>query len=147
LSSIDYKIHTLSDRESAEKILRTLPEWFGIESALLDYCNATKTLPTYFAVRTDGSKIGFICLKFHNEFTAEIHVMGILREFHGKGIGKALVNHVSELLRQRSYEFLIAKTLGPSHPDINYDYTRRFYLSSGFCPLAEFDSIWTDILV
>jgi GNAT superfamily N-acetyltransferase len=133
-----------NDSGSVEKILRALPEWFGIESALLDYCNATKTLPTYFAVSADGAKIGFICLEYHNQFTAEIHVMGILKDFHGMGVGKALVNYVSEILRQHSYEFLIVKTLGPSRPDVNYDYTRKFYLSCGFLPLAEFDSIWPE---
>jgi GNAT superfamily N-acetyltransferase len=139
---IEYKIEALVDRQTVERILRALPEWFGIESAILDYCRDAETLPTYFAVGPDGMKIGFVCLKFNNEFTAEIHVMGVLKEFQGYGVGTTLVNQASEIARETGHEFMMVKTLGPSHPDLNYASTRKFYAGMGFRPLDEFDSIW-----
>jgi GNAT superfamily N-acetyltransferase len=142
VSQIQYKIQPWNDSASVENILRTLPEWFGIEGAIVSYCAEAAVLPTYFVIRDDGTKIGFACLRFNNEFTAEIHVMGILREFQGKGVGQALVEHLAEQARQRSCEYLMVKTVGPSHTDVNYAQTREFYLQAGFRPLAEFDSIW-----
>ena len=42
-----------------ERILRTLPMWFGIESALVEYVLDSARLPT-FAARRDGRIVGFI---------------------------------------------------------------------------------------
>lgn len=41
-----------------EKILRALPEWFGIESAILDYIRDVQTMDTWIA--SDGEEpVGF----------------------------------------------------------------------------------------
>lgn len=37
--------------------------------------------------------IGFVALKVHNPYTAEICVMGVLKEYHRGGIGRQLVSH------------------------------------------------------
>jgi len=47
-----------------ERVLRTLPAWFGIESSLMEYAPATKSLPT-FAVLEGGDVVGFITLHRH----------------------------------------------------------------------------------
>jgi GNAT superfamily N-acetyltransferase len=139
---IDYEIKSLNDGASAERILRALPDWFGIETAILKYCADVITLPTYFAVNAGGDRLGFVSMKFHNEFTADIHVLGVLKEFHRFGIGKALIEHSADAARQRGCEYLMVKTVGPSCPDSYYAATRNFYLRVGFRPLEEFDSIW-----
>ena len=139
-----YEIRQANDALAAEKILRSLPEWFGIESAIVNYCEGVKTLPSYFVVRPDGSNIAFMTLKFHNQFTSEIHVMGVLKEFQSQGIGRLLVDKAEEIARERNSQYLMVKTLGPSHPDKNYARTREFYLNTGFCPLEEFRSIWDE---
>ena len=86
--------------------------------------------------------MGFISLKLNNEYTAEIFVMGIIEEYHQKGIGKNLVSDSEKILRERNYKYLMVKTLGESHPDIYYKKTRVFYSKLGFYPLEEITEIW-----
>lgn len=73
--------------EICEKILRSLPLWFGIESAILEYIEDVKKMPMLVA-RVNSEVIGFLSLNLHNKYTAEIHVMGVLPQFHRKKIGK-----------------------------------------------------------
>jgi ribosomal protein S18 acetylase RimI-like enzyme len=124
-----------------EPILRCLPEWFGIEEAIVNYVREINSLPTLLA--RDGEQVlGFLTIKQHNPHTAEIYVMGVPPEAHRNGIGKSLV-HASEVwLREQGVEYLQVKTLGPSHPDENYASTRSFYTAMGFRPLEEFTQIW-----
>jgi ribosomal protein S18 acetylase RimI-like enzyme len=122
-------------------ILRKLPKWFGIEESIVEYVNDVQN--TIFLTACDsGKQIGFISIKINNEYTAEIFVMGILKEYHNKGIGKKLMNEGEKILRERNYKYLMVKTLGESHPDINYKKTRAFYSKVGFYPLEEITEIW-----
>ncbi len=123
-----------------ERILRSLPQWFGIESAILDYIKDVQAMETWVATKSDA--IGFISLNKHNNQTAEIHVMGVLPEFHGKKVGSELVRVAEESLLAQRFKFLTVKTLSESRPDVNYDKTRKFYLKSGFIPLEEFKTLW-----
>ena len=95
-----------------------------------------------FLVSSSAGLIGFLSLKLHNSYSAEIYVMGILPGMHRLGIGKALVNAAQTWLKLQATEFLQVKTLGPSDPDPNYARTRAFYLAMGFRPLEEFHQIW-----
>jgi ribosomal protein S18 acetylase RimI-like enzyme len=71
-------------------ILRTLPEWFANEDAIVEYAIKVRTMP-FYAAFCCGKVVGFIAIKTHNKHTAEICVMGILPEYHRKGIGKRLI--------------------------------------------------------
>lgn len=126
-----------------EPILRSLPEWFGIESALAQHITDINTLPTFLA-RSPAEVLGFLALRQHNRFAAEIHLMGVHPGAHRQGAGKALIETAQSWLRQQQVEYLQVKTLGPSHPDINYARTRSFYLEMGFRPLEELKQIWDD---
>ena len=125
----------------ANEILRALPEWFGIEESIVDYVNHSQELPFLVAMYKD-KVVGFLAIKFHNEFTAEIFVMGILKEHHRKGIGKILIDSCVEYCRVKELEFLTVKTLDESNPDKNYAKTREFYLKEGFKPLEVFPLLW-----
>lgn len=122
-------------------ILRSLPEWFGIEEAVKNYIEEVRTRPV-FAARENGMTAGFLSLTLHNEFTGEIHVMGVKREFHRKGVGKDLVAHAEAYLSERGFKFLTVKTLSPSRESPEYEKTRKFYLALGFVPLEEFKTLW-----
>jgi GNAT superfamily N-acetyltransferase len=124
-------------------ILQSLPEWFGLQSGLDHYSSVIDQLPTFLASSPPGV-IGFLSLKQHNPFSAEIYVMGILPGMHRLGIGKALVNAAQSWLKLQATEFLQVKTLGPSNPDPNYARTRDFYQALGFRPLEEFSQIWDE---
>lgn len=86
--------------------------------------------------------VGFLTVRQHGKYAAEIHVMGIRPEMHRRGIGRALVQTVEAALCGNGVEYLQVKTLSPAHPDGNYAKTRQFYLAMGFRPLEEFPNLW-----
>ncbi len=124
-----------------EGLLRSLPAWFGIESAIRDYVSSVERMPMFVAF-ADGRAVGFVSLNPHNEFTGEVHVMAVHPEFHRSGVGRKLVEVSERYLRNLGHEFLTVKTLSPSRPDPNYEKTRRFYLAMGFRPVEEFKTLW-----
>ncbi len=120
-----------------DSILRELPDWFGIEHAIVEYVEETASLPT-FAVDDDA----LLALKLHTPQAAEIYVMGVRPARHGQGLGTALVRHAEEYLGARDCRYLQVKTLGPSRPDEHYARTRHFYERCGFVPLEEIHGLW-----
>jgi catechol 2,3-dioxygenase-like lactoylglutathione lyase family enzyme/GNAT superfamily N-acetyltransferase len=124
-----------------ERILRSLPAWFGIERAIHDYVRAVEDMPTWVA-EAGGETVGFLSLEVKNDWVAEIHVMGVRSEWHGRGCGARLLETAEAYAHRRGLELLMVKTLGPSHPDEGYARTRRFYLARGFRPLEEFHGVW-----
>jgi GNAT superfamily N-acetyltransferase len=135
-------IRRLRQGEGAEceKVMRSLPGWFGIEEAILDYARSTESMETYVA-ESGGAVVGFVTLNQRSSATAEIHVMALRPEFHGQGVGRRLVEHVERVLADRPIEFLEVKTVGPSLPNAEYERTRGFYEHVGFRPLEEND-LW-----
>lgn len=123
-----------------ERVLRALPDWFGIEQSIQDYIRAVSDLPTFLA-RADGQEIGFLSLKQHYPETAEIYVMGVLPAWQGRGAGGALVAAAEAHLRQSGVQVLQVKTLAETHPDPFYARTRAFYRKMGFAPLEVLD-LW-----
>lgn len=139
------KILKLHDSDSksqlCKKILRALPDWFGIEPAIIDYIKGVRGMETWSVV-VDNEEIGFLSVNKHNSSTAEIYVMGILPSFHGQSIGTNLVRVVERDLYAQGFKFLTVKTLSESRPNKEYDLTRKFYLRAGFSPLEEFKTLW-----
>jgi coenzyme F420-0:L-glutamate ligase/coenzyme F420-1:gamma-L-glutamate ligase len=134
------EIHDAAERSRvAEAILRDLPEWFGIEESTRQYIEDAATLPT-LAVEPG---LGFLCLKQHTPRAAELYVMGVQREQHRRGIGRALVDEAERWCRARGIRYLQVKTLGPSRPDTGYDATRAFYEAAGFTALEELPGLWS----
>lgn len=128
-------------QEICGRILRSLPGWFGIEEAIDSYVAEVADLEV-LAAQLGGESVGFAALKDHNHATMEIHVMGILPDFHGRGIGRRLVETCTARARGRGRRFLTVKTLSPSHPSEHYAATRGFYTAMGFLPLEEFPTLW-----
>lgn len=124
-----------------EPIFVALPDWFGIEEANRQYVAAIDDLPT-FLVMEEGRALGFLTLKLHFPWAAEIYVMGVRPETHRRGIGRALLRSAEAYLREQGVEYLQVKTLSPSHPDPFYARTRAFYAAEGFRPLEELKTLW-----
>jgi GNAT superfamily N-acetyltransferase len=122
-------------------IVRTLPDWFGIQSAIDDYARAIPSLPTLVAIR-GGALIGFLTLKFHSDESAEVYLLAVRQEYHRRGTGSALLERAEQMVRERGCQFLQVKTLGPSHPSPEYAQTREFYRARGFVPLEELHDLW-----
>jgi GNAT superfamily N-acetyltransferase len=128
-----------------EGLLRSLPEWFGLEEPIRAYVRDVAGLLSFACRGEDGSTAdGFLALKRHTPYAAEVYVMAVRRELHGRGCGTALLRAAEDALRHDNLELLQVKTLGPSHPSRAYARTRRFYDARGFRPLEELRSIWGD---
>jgi GNAT superfamily N-acetyltransferase len=127
--------------EDVERLLRDLPEWFGIESSIRQYVEDAETLPTTVAV-DDDRVIGVCVVRDHTPVAAEIEVLAVERSKHRQGIGRRLLQHVESALRERGIVLLQVKTFGPSGDSAEYVRTRAFYASSGFLPLEERTDIW-----
>jgi N-acetylglutamate synthase-like GNAT family acetyltransferase len=142
---MDFKIEgpLLNQSSVCVPILRMLPDWFGIEAAILEYEREIERLPTFLA-KADGQALGFLSLKQHNRFSAEIHVMAVRPDVQCGGIGRTLVEAAEVHARGLGVEYMQVKTLGPSNPDPGYAGTRAFYEKMGFRPLEEFKQIWDE---
>lgn len=127
-------------REIAARILRTLPDWFGLPESTRAYIEESAAMP-FFAYRQAGEAVGFVALKETGPYTAEIFVMGVLPEYHRKGIGRALFGALYEYAKEKGYEFLQVKTVDAGHYE-EYDRTRLFYEGLGFRKLEVFPALW-----
>ena len=139
----------LNQSALGEAILRSLPAWFGIEQAIVDYLTNMATLPTFVARRGQSpaardvdDALGFMSLKQHFPRAAELYVLGVRPEAHRVGIGRALLTRCEAWLIDQGVEYLQVKTLGPSRPNAEYERTRLFYEAMGFQPLEELKTLW-----
>lgn len=124
-----------------ERILRSLPGWFGIEFAITDFRREADRRP-FFAATYKGETAGFLSLKVHNQRAAEVLAMGVLPDLHRRGIGKRLLLKAERYASGRGIEYLTAKTLSSSRRNRPYAQTRRFFDALGFCPVEEFKELW-----
>lgn len=125
----------------AGHILHALPEWFGIENAIVDFCEASANLP--MVVIVDGQEpIGFCSLKVHYGVNCDLYVLGILPQYHHKGLGQRMIAFIEEYCREQGIGYLSVKTLSESHPDPFYARTRRFYQKCGFIAFEAFPELW-----
>jgi GNAT superfamily N-acetyltransferase len=136
--------------ETVDRLLRALPDWFGIESAIAEYVLKAQELPTYLAWPAPESSalgpsvhpVGVLLAARHFQESAEIYLMAVEPAMHRQGIGRALVEALEGDLLTDGVELLQVKTQGPSRPDAGYDRTRQFYSRMGFRPLEEIHGLW-----
>jgi len=135
---------------TVDRLLRSLPQWFGIDSAIAEYVVRAHELPTYLAWPAPGlavpdlepQPVGVLLAVRHFPESAEIHLMAVEPAMRRRGIGQALVEAVEADLVADGVELLQVKTLGPSLPDAGYSQTRKFYVHMGFRPLEEIPDLW-----
>lgn len=75
--------------------------------------------------------------------TLELYVLGVLKAFHRKGVGRALFLCAKEMAIRQGYSFLQVKTVQMGKHE-SYDRTNRFYLSLGFKELEVFPTLWDE---
>jgi len=130
-----------SQRIECERVLRSLPRWFGIEESLVEYAQATERFPTFVA-KEQGKVVGFITLRRHFDESWEVHCIAVEAELRCKQIGKALHLHAENWLIDQGVRVVQVKTLAPGHPSEAYAETRAFYRRIGYVPLEEFPNLW-----
>ena len=123
------------------QILRALPDWFGIPSAVEEYVQQAETLGSFIAL-ADDSPVAILTFKLHFERSAEIVVTGVLPQYHRQGIGRSLLSALEAHLLPLQVDYLQVKTLDPSAESEHYERTRKFFEDVGFAPLEKWPTIW-----
>ena len=75
--------------------------------------------------------------------TVELAVRGVRREYHRRGIGRALAEAAREHAAAAGYSFLQVKTVQMGRYR-KFDETNRFYLSLGFREFEVFPKLWDE---
>ena len=127
-------------RDIARNILEALPEWFGIPESREDYIQDSPGKDFFCAFEAE-KPVGFLYLKQTGKDTVELAVMGVLKEYHRKGIGRALFETAGKAALEKGYSFIQVKTVQMGRYG-NYDDTNRFYLALGFKEFELFPDLW-----
>lgn len=125
----------------AAQVLAALPDWFGLPESTAAYVRGSRDLPFWADVSEEGEVRGFIALRETSPYTGEVYVMGVMPQYHRRGVGRALFQALCAEVRRRGYEFLQVKTVREGcYPA--YDRTIAFYRSLGFRELECFPELW-----
>ena len=127
-----------------EKILRSLPDWFGREDSIKAYIEKSETIPMFVAKMDEDKPVAFLNILIHSEFSAEVYVMGVLADYQNRGIGKLLLKEAEKKLFKLGVEFLQVKTVSEDRECEFYQKTRMFYKSQGFKKLEVFPKLWDE---
>ena len=123
-------------------ILEALPDWFEVPESREAYIRESGS-QQLFAAYDEDRPVGFMCLKETGKDTAELSVLGVLEEYHGKGIGRELFQKAKEAAVRKGYSFLQVKTVKMGVYE-DYDKTNRFYLALGFKEFEVFPLLWDE---
>ena len=126
----------------SRKILEALRDWFGVDESREQYIEGSAGWK-FFAAKEQGEYAGFLCLKETGRDTVELAVMGVLKEFHRKGLGRALFEAVKKAAAEDGYSFMQVKTVKMGVYD-DYDITNRFYQSLGFREFEVIPELWDE---
>lgn len=144
--SMNMKIIKVIKDEEKKKITRAileaLPEWFGIVEAREEYILDSVGKDFFCALEKD-KVVGFLYLKQTGKDTVELAVMGVLKEYHRKGIGRALFEYAKESIKESGYSFIQVKTVKMGMYE-DYDRTNQFYISLGFKEFEVLNSLWDE---
>ena len=73
----------------ARKILEALHDWFEVDESREKYISDCANW-IFLAAKENGEYVGFLCLKETGDATVELAVMGVLKEYNRKGLGRKL---------------------------------------------------------
>ena len=140
------EVRTIENAEEKQRICRAileaLPEWFGIPEAREEYVSESAD-KLFFAATDRENPVGFLYLKETGRDTVELYVMGVLKDRHRAGVGRALVEAAKQAAREAGYAFMQVKTVQMGKY-AEYDATNRFYLAMGFREFEVFPHLWDE---
>jgi putative acetyltransferase len=89
---------------------------------------------TFFTYRLNGDVIGMAALKHLDDSHAELKSMHTAAEARGRGVGRALVDHLVAVARERGYRRISLETgSGPA-----FEAARSLYTRASFTPCEAF---------
>lgn len=134
------------DAAATDRILRGLPDWFGIDEAIDQYVRDADDEQFDSFIAFDGRTavgvgLGVCLVSWPQPGSAEVHLLAVDARHRRSGIGALLIQTIADHTRRRGAKLLTVHTVGPSFFNEPYAQTRRFYEAVGFLPLHEFDDI------
>ena len=129
-------------RQIARHLLAGLTDWFGIPEAREDYIEKSAG-QFFFAAIEDSTPIGFLYLKETGKDTVELYVMGVSKEYHRHGVGRALFEAAKASALKSGYSFIQVKTVQMGKYE-EYDRTNHFYICMGFKEFEVFPTLWDE---
>jgi len=111
----------------------------GINAYLpMNYIQLSKAIPIFVAV-DNKAQIGFITSRLVDHTTIEILFLYIKLEYHRKGIGTQLINHLEDWIKKEHPEIdrLIVNTAIPK-------YNQKFYQQNGYSIVGESECQYHD---
>lgn len=139
-------IKLIKNQKEIEKIMKEsfndLHDWFEDDNANLNYINTCKKSIFVADCEYEIYK-GFISLIPTSKFTAELHIMGVKKEFQRQGIGRKLFEFAKQKAKNQGFEFLQVKTVKEGIYK-EYDATNKFYKSLGFKEFEVIPEIWDE---
>lgn len=126
----------------ARKVLEALRDWFEVDESREEYIVQSAD-QIFLAAKEEDEYAGFLCLKETGKDTVELAVMGVLKDYHRKGIGRELFEEAKAIAIEKGYSFMQVKTVQMGVYD-DYDITNRFYLSCGFKEFEVINELWGD---
>ena len=137
-------IEKINDKDTkraiARNILESLREWFEVDESREGYIKDSADW-IFLADKEDGRYTGFICLKETGKETVELAVMGVLKDYHRQGIGRALFEEAKKTAQEAGYSFMQVKTVQMGMYE-DYDITNRFYQACGFKEFEVIKELW-----
>lgn len=124
----------------ARKVLEALHDWFEVDESREGYIRDSAGW-AFFAAREADEYTGFLCLKETGRETVELAVMGVLKEYHRKGLGRALFEEARRTAAEEGYSFMQVKTVKMGVYE-DYDRTNLFYRSLGFREFEVIRELW-----
>ncbi len=116
------------------KITADLPEYFGLPQVNEHYAVGVRSRIN-LAAKIGSQYVGLISLELPYPANANIYWMAVLKDFHGKGIGTALITATVKHPKLHKARSITVETLAPFEADENYLKTYKFYEAQGFLPL------------
>ena len=117
----------LEKTDISRHILEALPEWFSIPESREEYIRDSRGRK-FFCAFIEENPVGFLYLKQTGKDTVELAVLGVLKEYHRNGIGRALFEKAKKVICENGYSFIQVKTLQAGKKE-SYDKTNQFYIS------------------
>jgi GNAT superfamily N-acetyltransferase len=123
-------------RDACIEITRHLPMWFGLEDSNTQYANDAEKYPA-LAIMSDKIVVALLVYKkcvddVLKSNVIDIHWVGVLPNFHRKGLGGKLVEYLQNYAVSQGVGILTVETLDPVANDEHYKKTYAFYQKKGF---------------
>ena len=126
----------------ARAVLENLTDWFGNHAAREGHIRESAG-KIFLCACCDENPVGFLYLKETGKHTAEIAVMGVLPEFHRRGMGRNLLQAAKEICHKKGYHFMQVKTVKMGVYE-EYDCTNRFYQAMEFQEFEVIPDFWDE---